>query len=223
MSSIVAPGKDFTLTFLHWRDILFSSIPDTMESPTMSVVFLLHLWWISFFKLIFLVPLSDFTSCCLVALNAEWYCWRISFSWWSNLALLICPCSCCCVSGDELLFSLHLLLMLSLTVLQFWKFSKICFVEVFEGVAINCSFATFNWLLFWAIENLLELIVSLMWLAFSEVFLICKLLQEKFVSSCFVVTPINKCIKLSITFCYIQISSLSFPFEVTRLWSVITI
>ena len=43
MSSIVAPGKDFTLTFLHWRDILFSSMQDTMESPTMSVVFVMGL------------------------------------------------------------------------------------------------------------------------------------------------------------------------------------
>ena len=179
MSSIVAPGKDFTLTFLHWRDILFSSIPDTMESPTMSVVFLFHLWWISFSKMTFLVPLSDFTSCCLVALNVEWYCWRISFSWWSNLALLICPCSCCCVSGYKLLFSLHWLLTFPLTVLQFWKFSKICFVEVSEDGAVNYSFATFNWFLFWASENPLELIVSLMWLAFPEVFLICKLFYKR--------------------------------------------
>ena len=43
MSLIVAPGKDFTLTFLHWRDILFSSMQDTMESPTMSVVFVMGL------------------------------------------------------------------------------------------------------------------------------------------------------------------------------------
>ena len=40
ISSIVAPGKDFT--FLHWCDILFSSIQNMMESPTMSVVFSLH-------------------------------------------------------------------------------------------------------------------------------------------------------------------------------------
>ena len=150
MSSIIAPGKDFTLTFLQWPDILFSSMPDAMESTSMSVVFLLHLWWISLSKLMFLAPLSDFISCCLVALNAVWYCWRISFSWWSNLALLICSCSCCCVSGDKLLFSLHWLLTSSLTVIQFWKFSKICLVEVSEGAAVNYSFAIFNWFLFWA-------------------------------------------------------------------------
>ena len=105
MSWIVAPGKDFTLAFLQWRNILLSSIPDKMELLTKSMVVLLHLWWISFFKLMFLVPLSNFTSCCLVALYAEWYCWRISFSWWSNLinlSLLLF-----CVSGDKLLFSLH--------------------------------------------------------------------------------------------------------------------
>ena len=121
---------------------------------------------------------------------------------------LICPCSCCGVAGDKLLFSLHCLLKLSLTVLQFWKFSKICFVEVSEGAAVNYSFATFSWLLFWATENLLKLIVSLMWPAFSEVFLICQLLQEKFVSSRFVVTTFNRFIKLSITFCLLSNSFL---------------
>ena len=136
MFSVVATGKDFTLTFLHWRDILFPSIQDTIKSPTMSVWFLLRLWWISFSKLTFLKPLNNFTSCCLVVLKAVWYCWRISFSWWSNLALLICPCSCCWVSSDQLLFSLYWLLTSSLTVLQFWKFSKICFAEVTEGAAV---------------------------------------------------------------------------------------
>ena len=138
MSSIVAPGKDSTLTFLHWSDILFSSIPDIMESPTMGVVFLLHLWWVSFFKLMFLVPLSDCTSCCLVALNTVWYCWRISFSWWSNLALLIFSCSCCCALCDKLLF-LHWLLLtssLTVTVLQFWKFLIFCCVELSEGATL---------------------------------------------------------------------------------------
>ena len=169
MSSVVAPGKDFTLT----------SMPDTMESPTMNVVVLLHLWWISFSKLMFLVPLTNFISCCLVALNTVWYCWRISFSWLSSLALLISSWSCCCFSGDNLHFVLHWFLTSSLTVLQFWKFSKICFVEVSEDGAVNYSFATFNWFLFWASENPLELIVSLMWLAFPEVFLICKLFYKR--------------------------------------------
>ena len=141
MSSIVAPGKYFILTFLHWRDILFSSIPDTMEPTTMRVVFLLHLWCVSFSKLMFLLPLSDCTNCCLVALNTVWYCSRISFSWWSNLASVISSCSCCCASGDKLLF-LHWLLTSSLTVLQFWKFSRFCFVEV--SATVHCSFATFN-------------------------------------------------------------------------------
>ena len=43
---------------------------------------------------------------------------------------------------------------------------------------------------------------------FSEEFLICKLLQEKFVSSRFVFTPLNKFIKLSITFCLLSNSFL---------------
>ena len=38
-------------------------------------------------------------------------------------------------------------------------------------------------------------------LAFSEVVSICNLLQQKFVWSCFVVSPFNKCIKLSIIYC----------------------
>ena len=79
--------------------------------------------------------------CCLVALNTVWYCSRISFSWWSNLASVISSCSCCCASGDKLLF-LHWLLTSSLTVLQFWKFSRFCFVEV--SATVHCSFATFN-------------------------------------------------------------------------------
>ena len=64
----------------------------------------------------------------------------------------------------------------------------LCNVEVFEGVAINFYFTTFTWILQWATENLLELIVSSLLLAFSEAVLICKLLQEKFVSLQFVVT-----------------------------------
>ena len=75
-----------------------------------------------------------------------------------------------------------------------------CFVEVFEGAAGTCSFATFTWFLFWAIENLLELIVSLTLLAFWEVVLIWKLLQENFASSRFLVTSFSKFIKLSIIF-----------------------
>ena len=143
MSSIVAPGKDFTFTFLHWRNILFSSISNAMESPTVSVMFLLHLWWVSFSKLIFLVPLSDCASCCLVALNTVWYCWRVFSSWWSDLTLLISSCSCCCTLGDKL-FILKWLLTSSLTMAQFWKFSIICFVEVSEDSAVNCSFATID-------------------------------------------------------------------------------
>ena len=133
MSPIVAPGKDFTITFLNWHSILFSSIPDTMESPTLSLVFLLHLWWI-----LFLVPLSDCSSCCLVALNTVWYCWWISFSWWSNLASLICSC-CYCWSAQVInCFFLNWLLTSSLAVLQFWKFSIFSFVEVSEASAVNC-------------------------------------------------------------------------------------
>ena len=48
MSSIVAPGKFLTLTFLSYFEILFSSKPDNIESPTMRVVFLLHFWRCSF-------------------------------------------------------------------------------------------------------------------------------------------------------------------------------
>ena len=121
MSSVIAPGKDFTLTFLHWRDIPFSSIPGLMESPAMSVVFLLHLWWLWFSKLMFLGPLSDCTRCCLVALNTVRYCWRISYSRRSKLAFLICSCACCCSSNYKLLL-LHWLLTSSLTVSQFWKY-----------------------------------------------------------------------------------------------------
>ena len=58
------------------------------------------------------------------------------------------------------------------------------------------------------IENLLQLIVSLMLLAFSEVVLICKLLQGKFISSHFVVMPFNKFIKLSIIVCLLSNSFL---------------
>ena len=45
-----------------------------------------------------------------------------------------------------------------------------------------------------------SVIKELMLLAFSEVILICKHLQEKFVSSRLVVTSFNKLIKLSIIF-----------------------
>ena len=104
MPSIVAPGQDLTLTFHNRRNILFFSIPDTMESPAMSVVFLLHLWWLSFFKLIFLVLLSDCNSCYLVALNTVWYCWRISSSWQPKMGFLISSCSFCFTSSDKLAF-----------------------------------------------------------------------------------------------------------------------
>ena len=69
-------------------------------------------------------------------------------------------------------------------------------------------FATFNWFLLILSGNLLELIVSVMWLTFSEAVLICKLLQEKFVSSRYVVTLFNKFIKLSMIFCMLSNSFL---------------
>ena len=47
-----------------------------------------------------------------------------------------------------------------------------------------------------------------MWLTFSEAVLICKLLQEKFVSSRYVVTLFNKFIKLSMIFCMLSNSFL---------------
>ena len=104
MSSIVAPRKDSTLTFLQWWDILFSSIPDTMITDNQCGVFTSFVMVVISQTDNVFVPLSDCTSCFLVALNTVWYCWRISFSWWSNLALLISFCSCCCASGDILLF-----------------------------------------------------------------------------------------------------------------------
>ena len=55
-----------------------------------------------------------------------------------------------------------------------------------------------------------------MWQAFLEVFLICKLLQEKFISSRFVVTPFNKFIKLSIIFCLLCNSLLKKPISSCR-------
>ena len=128
-------------------------------------------------------------------------CNIILYFWQSKLAFLISLCSCCYISSDKLLL-FHWLLTSSLTVSQFWKFSIICFVKMSEAAAVDFSFATFNCFLFWAIENLLELIVSsLTLLAFSEVLLICKPLQEKFVLLHFVVTPFNKFIKLSKNFC----------------------
>ena len=48
--------------------------------------------------------------------------------------------------------------------------NSIKILEVSEGAAVNWSFASFNLILFWAIENPLELTVSLMWLDFSEYF-----------------------------------------------------
>ena len=181
----------------------------------MRVVFLLHLWWIPFPKLMLLVPLSDCISCCLVALNTVWYCWRPSFSWWSNLALLVSSCSCCCTSGHKLLF-LHWLLTSSLAALQFWKFSIFCFWEVSEGAAANCSFTILNWFLFRTIKNPFELIFSLMRLAFSEVVLTWKFLQKKFVSSRFLVTLFNKLIKLSIIFCLLSYSFRKEPISSCR-------
>ena len=97
-----------------------------------------YLWWVWFLKLMFLVPLSYRTSCCLVAWNTVGYCWRISFSWWSKLTFLISSCSCCCPSNDKLLL-LHWLLTSSLTVSQFWKFSIFWFAAVSEGGAGNFS------------------------------------------------------------------------------------
>ena len=87
----------------------------------------------------FWVPFPDCTSFCLVALNTVWYCWEIFFNWQSKLAFLISSCSCCCPSSDKL-FLLHWWFMLSLKVQQFWKFSMLCNVEVFEGVAVNFFF-----------------------------------------------------------------------------------
>ena len=138
----------------------------------------------------FIVLLSDCTSYCLVALNTVWYCCRflsvgdLAWPYWFLLAPVVVLQVINC-------FFLHWLLTSSLTVLQFWKFSIFWLVQVSESAAVNCSFTTFDWFLFWTIENLLELIVSLMWLAFSEVVLICKLSQEKFVSSRFLVIPFS--------------------------------
>ena len=92
MSSIVAPGKDFTLTFHHWRDLLFSRYNRiTGNERGVFIPFVMDL----IFKLMFMVPLSYGTIWYLWSLNTVWYCWQSSFSWWSNLALLISSCSDC--------------------------------------------------------------------------------------------------------------------------------
>ena len=205
MSSVIAPGKDFTLAFLHWPDILFSSITDTMEPPAMSVVFLLHLWWVWFSKLMFLGPLSDCTRCCLEALNTVWYCWRISYSQWSKLAFLICSCPCCCSSNDKLLL-LHWLLTSSLTVSQFWKYFvlwkclKVLLLIFFYDIKL--IFILSNWKSIRTDRFIIHVA------SFFRIVLICKLLQEKLVSSRFLVTSFNKFIKLSTIFCLLPNSFL---------------
>ena len=68
-----------------------------------------------------------------------------------------------------------------------WPFKKISFFQIFyypcnkdgRGFLINYSFfATFNGYLFWATENSLFLIVSLLLLVFSMIFFICRLSQK---------------------------------------------
>ena len=137
MSSIVAPGKDFTFTFLHWHDILFSQYQIQWNHRQWQWAWCIFSicdgsCFLTFIRLYYLL-FSSMEHCVILLANF--------FQLVVKLGLA--PCSCCCVSGDKLLF-LHWLLTSSLKVLQFWKFSIFCFVKVSEGTAVNCSFATFN-------------------------------------------------------------------------------
>ena len=89
MPLIVAPGKFLTLTFLSFFEILLSSMPDNIESPTIRVVFLSHLWRFSF-------DLGD-TWGFLIFVNFSCCFLRNSVSWFSIVIiyLLSISCSCC--------------------------------------------------------------------------------------------------------------------------------
>ena len=92
MSSIVAPVMFLTLTFLSLFEILLSSMPDNIESPTIRVVFLSHLWRFSF-------DLGD-TWGFLIFVNFSCCFLRNSVSWFSIVIIDLFSISWCCCNSS---------------------------------------------------------------------------------------------------------------------------
>ena len=92
MSSIRAPKKFLTLTFLSLFENLLSSVPDNIESPTIKVVFLSYLWRFSF-------DLGD-TWDFLVFVNFCCCFLRNSMSWFSIVIIDPSPITWCCYNSS---------------------------------------------------------------------------------------------------------------------------
>ena len=127
MSSILAPGKFLTLTFLSLFEILLS-VPNNSESSTIRVVFLSHLWRFSFDLgdtwgfLIFV----NF-SCCFLRNSVSWFSIVIidlfSITWCRCNSSFRCSSLCVWFSGISLYVissTLKLFLPFSSAVVLIW-------------------------------------------------------------------------------------------------------
>ena len=110
----VAPRKYSTLTFLSLFEILLSSEPDIIESPTMTGLFLLQFWR-------FVFELHDIWGF-FICINLFCCFWQNSRNWFSIVCIYLFSISrCCCISSPRCLsqcvwFSVILLYVLFSTV-----------------------------------------------------------------------------------------------------------